>query len=192
MTVRSGLSLVELLIALALTALIVSQTTILLDAANQSNELQTVQADLESRGRLAIDRIALALMGADLASITPEPIHPLHTSEIAFGRWLGTQDGVEITSDQERIRMSEDGGSVIWSQESRIRREVVWCNVVTRYLDGEQPNDADDNGNQLVDEAGLTFYIEGRRVLVELSVGSVTRSGSRHTKKFMTEVTCRN
>jgi hypothetical protein len=56
----------------------------------------------------------------------------------------------------------------------------VVCTGIASSLDGEKPgNNKDDNGNGLVDEAGLAFVFRGNCVTVRVTVESLDAKKNR-------------
>ena len=97
-------------------------------------------------------------------------------------------------SDQERIGLADNHTQLVWSQNPGKDEElrVVWCNLVGRYLEGELANGTDDNGNELIDEQGLSFSLQGDQVSIRLTLERQGPDGSFVQKTVETTVTCRN
>ena len=68
----------------------------------------------------------------------------------------------------------------------------MWCKVVRPFLEGEQMNGVDDNGNGLIDEKGLVFTLDGSRVTVRLTLERKSETGELITRTVETMITCRN
>lgn len=193
MNARSGLTLIELAIVLALTAIFVVNLATLSRTAEQLNDESAQLLEVERQARLTLDRIAFALVGADHETLFPLQGLPLFTDSVRYAVSLGVEDGRVVWAGEETIALDEAGERVEWHQaatRNEPERRAVWCALARPFLLGERPNDQDDNDNTLVDERGLTFVLQGRRIVVHLTLGP--RSGEGQQRVFTTEVTCRN
>jgi hypothetical protein len=71
---------------------------------------------------------------------------------------------------------------------------VVWARDVSDLLEGEIENDADDNGNGLVDERGLSFEIDdtGNVLTIRLTCERLDEGRRPLRKTVETAVRLRN
>jgi hypothetical protein len=71
--------------------------------------------------------------------------------------------------------------------------ELVWGKFVSEFLLDEQGgNAADDNGNVLIDEEGLSFNLERSSVQVHLTLRRVLSDGTELSSTAKTRVAFRN
>ena len=97
-------------------------------------------------------------------------------------RGEGYADGEMVWGEQRQLELqpeealdgadNDDDGLVdehrlVWTQGTR---SVTWARGIRAQLEGEIPNDVDDNGNGMVDERGLCFRLDGDTLTIALSV----------------------
>lgn len=196
MSRRAGYTLVEITVVAVLATLVIGKGVMLVREASKVGGRDSRQMVLEDHARLVLDRIAYALMGADRAALDPQnTVFPLHTSGLTYRVSLGIEGGEVVWSDPELISFEDDAEAnrVVWLEnpDEAGERRVVWSRLVRDLLEGEDVNGADDNGNGLVDEEGLSFVIEGNRITVRLSLGRQGEGGLQ-MRTVETTVTCRN
>ena len=189
---KAGFTLIEALIALSLTAIIVVKVTMIISSASEANARGTAAMTLEDEARRVLDNIAYAVMGADRDALFPDPESPDFTTEFEFQISLGVDEGEVIWSDPERI--AKDEAQVVWKQNPGMpeERRVAWCNTVRPFLEGEIDNGADDNGNGLTDEEGLSFTLYKNAVTIRLCLERQSKDGTAIIQVVETVVTVRN
>ncbi len=191
---RAGFSLLELLIALGVAGLIFANVGLVLRSGSESRERDATRGDLDVQIDRTLDRILLALMSANVDSLDPTAPSPSFQNALEYVQNLGVQNGEVVLGDAERIELVVNGGQVQWRQRpgELDERMVVWTRWVAQYLDGEQPNGVDDNGNGLIDETGLAFVVSGTQVEVFLCLERRGDDGEvvRHQRSAV--VACRN
>jgi len=189
---RSGLTLIELMIVSVLTIAVVVKASFVLNTALALAGDETASMHYDDQARMVVDRIALAVMGSDRETILPQ-IEELHSTSIRYSFCMGLEDGEVVWSDPEAISL-EDGSKVSWAENpgAADERRVVWTNLVSPLLEGEVVNGVDDNGNGLIDEDGLSFVLEGNRVLIRLTLRRPELDGRLVEETVESVVTCRN
>ena len=189
---RSGFTLIEALFAMALLALIVVKITLVLDSASDANSQESSAMTLEDNARRVLDKLAYAVMSADRDALFPDPESPNFSTEIEFQIRLGVEEGEVVYSDPEWIGM--EGNSVRHKNNPGLPEElrVTWCNTVRPFLAGEVDNGADDNGNGLSDEDGLSFTLNGNAVTIRLCLERKRKDGTAIIQTVETVVTVRN
>jgi prepilin-type N-terminal cleavage/methylation domain-containing protein len=192
---RQGFTAIEVVVAVALAALILGNVLTVLSDTHERLALQDVAKDVDAEARRSLDRIAVQLMGAVRQQLYAQASAPLSADSINYTSIAGVQNGVPVVSPQQRIAMtSEPAGAVSWYQNpgSADEKHVVWTRDLRNYCAGELPNGIDDNGNGLIDEKGLSFEVEGPMVRVTLTIERPGPDGRPVTKTLETRVTCRN
>lgn len=191
---RAGFSLLELVIAIAVAALIFANVGLVMRSGSNSRERESVRGDLDVQLDRTLDRIALTLMSANAQSLDPSAPSPSFQSSLEYMQNLGVQNGLVVLGDPERIELIVNDGQVLWKQRpgELNERMVVWTRWVASYLDGESANGVDDNGNGLIDETGLAFVISGSQVEILLCLERRGEDGEviRHQRSAV--VACRN
>ena len=190
---RAGFTLLELLVTVALLALVAVKATMLVRMSAESQSEDMGALVLEDQARRVMDQVAFAVMGASRERLFPGDETPLDSSELRFEVNLGVEDGEVVWSDPQVIELAS-GTQLAWRErpDAADERRVVWCNVVRPFLQGELVNGVDDNGNGLVDERGLSFVLDGDSVTIRLTLELTGRAGARTSRTLTSVVTCRN
>ena len=97
-----GLSLIELVITMALTALLVLGLVGIASAASSSTRLQRNQAQIQEHARLAVSRLSRSIRHA---GFTPEP---WNEDDPSFGLTEETADNVSASSDRLAVKSWSD------------------------------------------------------------------------------------
>jgi hypothetical protein len=191
---RAGFTVVEAMIALVIIGLVLTKLTLVVDQARRAHEEESVCMALDDQALELIDRIAYALYGSDPQKITPFMETPLPASEIHFQVSMGVEDGEPVWSDPEVIGLTEQGDAVYWGENlgEAGERVVVWANTVSELLQDEVLNGVDDNGNELADELGLAFVMDGKSITIRLTLERVQDDEKSIQVTRETTVTCRN
>ncbi len=63
---------------------------------------------------------------------------------------------------------------------------------VREHLEGEIDNGADDNGNGLIDEGGLSFSLAGKTLTIRLTIQGIHPKGQLISRTLETSLTLRN
>ena len=190
---RSGFTVLELVISLAILALIMVNVSTIVRSTGDVYKSGALLGSLEDQAQQAMDRIVYALMQTRSEDIAV-PTSPLSNSSVDYEVLLGVENGRDIWGDPCKIEHAVDDGQVVWSRRPKASTEqrVVWTNWVPEYLEDEFPNGIDDNGNVLSDESGLAFNLDGRQVIVRLTLSREDTDRTVYTRTLEARVTCRN
>ncbi len=191
---RSGFTIVEAMITMALVGLILTKLTMVMTEARRVHRDESISMALEEQAAQVLDRIAFAIIGSDADTIDPGVGAPFSTDVLSFQISLGVEDGAIVWGDPEQIGLRGDGSQLYWGQnvgavEERI---VVWCNTVSEMLEGELLNGLDDNANALDDELGLSFNKDGKSIMIRMTLVRTDDEGVRTEVTEQTMITCRN
>jgi len=192
---RSGFTILEVAIAFALVVVLLFNTSQLIGTASRAGDHNASQQELDQLADQAIDRIALALMAANEERTMPANSAPFNSAQINFETSLGVEDGKQVWSDPERISLDPTDMKVLWHRnpDTANEMELVWGKFVSEFLLDEQGgNAADDNGNVLIDEEGLSFNLERSSVQIHLTLRRVLNDGTELTSSAKTRVAFRN
>lgn len=190
---RAGWTLIELSLASLLVVAVMTKAAFVMHTALGLAGDETASMAQEDLARSVIDRIALAVMGSDRGTLIPQ-IEEVHSNSIKYTFSLGVENGAVVWSEPEQIRLGGTGQSVEWLENpgAAEERKAVWTNLVSPLLQGEVVNGVDDNGNGLVDEDGLSFVLEGERVVIRLTLRRAEVDGRSVEQTVEAVVTCRN
>lgn len=191
---EGGFTLVELILSVALLAILAAKVGGALTAADRASTEATRRVVLEDQAHRVLSQIGMAIMGASRETLVPDRESPLSNSELRFQVILGLENGQVVWGDPELVGLSASGRQVFWSQnpDARETARIVWSQIAAPYLEGELPNGMDDNGNGLIDEKGLSFEVDRDAVRIRLTLESLDSDGSAIVETVETTVTCRN
>jgi hypothetical protein len=191
-------------IAAGLLVLVLSNVYSVLGGTAQALGKRNLESDADNQAKRALERIAMAVIGAQAESLTPSSPSPGSVGDINYWEFLGVGDedadadgkNDPVYSDPMRIgATAEASGDVSWFQNPGTEKEtkVTWVKNVPGVAVGETAgNGIDDNENGLVDETGLAFVKEGKSVRIVLSVRISDGKGGFLERQKQTTVTCRN
>jgi len=190
---RRGLSLVEVLLALALLGIVLTKVGMVVSEASNAHRRESASMALEDQASALLDRISYAIVGARADNLNPGVAPPFSTDSLTYQVSLGVEDGEIVLSDPEIIGLGEDS-ELYWGQNvgEATERIVVWSRTVSELLEDELFNGVDDNGNGIQDELGLSFVVEQSRVTIRLTLERTDRNGHVTQVTQETMVTCRN
>lgn len=191
---RAGFSLLELVVALAVTALVFVNVGLVMQTSSSAAGEGSLAGELDVQMDQTLDRVGLALMSASLSSLDPTASAPAFHSSLEYVQSLGVQNGKVVVSDPERIELVIDDGKLLWRQRpgQLDERTVVWSRWVASFLEGEIVNGKDDNGNGLVDETGLAFVVHDGNVEIFLTLERLADGGKPVRITRSATVACRN
>ncbi|MDG1049905.1 MAG: prepilin-type N-terminal cleavage/methylation domain-containing protein [Planctomycetota bacterium] len=195
---RAGYTLVEVLIAIAILVLLSVNIAMLLRAGRAAAVTGTLNARMSNELNQTVDRISLALMGADAAALDGPQLKPLSSEYVRFQACLGVEASGVIHGPLEEIQWhptSGDSGRILWRENpsSEEERRVVWSTAVpSSYMHEIPDNGLDDNGNAIDDEAGLAFTMDGPRVDIHVTIERLGHDGRPLPMQRTQHVFCRN
>jgi len=182
------------MIAMALVGLILTKLTIVMSEARRAHRNESVTMALEDQAAQVLDRIAFAIIGSHADTIDPGVEAPFSTDTLTFQVSMGVEEGEVVFGDPEQIGTRGDGSQLYWGKNvgEAGERIVVWCNTVSEMLEGELLNGFDDNANNLDDELGLSFDMDGKSITIRMTLVRTNGEGVRTEVTEQTTVTCRN
>ncbi len=169
---RRGLSLLELAIAVVISATLFGAAAITVLRADAAYREAEVGAEAERLCEQTLERLAREFMNAERASLALTPAAPLPSTLISFRRAEGLAGGLVQLGDQRRVRFQRDAaelgdgadndgdglvdeGALVLTIDVAAGTDVVLVNGVARMDAGEVANGLDDDGDGLVDEPGF-------------------------------------
>jgi hypothetical protein len=190
---RAGWTLIELTLAAVLVTGVTTKAAFVVNSALGLAGDATASMFHEDQARSVMDKIALAVMGSDRGTLLPQ-IEELHSDSIRYTFSLGIEEGEIVWSDPEQIRLDDTRSSIEWLENpgAAEERRAVWTSLVSPLLQGEEINGVDDNGNGLVDEDGLSFVLEGQRVVIRMTLRRPESDGRMIEQTVESVVYCRN
>jgi prepilin-type N-terminal cleavage/methylation domain-containing protein len=156
---RSGLTLLELLLAVVILAMIGAKVFQMLAQTSDVMSTQERETVLDDQANSVLKMIAYNIMASDRDTLAPAAVAPLTTDDIRYRVNLGLQDGAVVWKDPEEIGQDDADNDVYWREnpDAESERRVVWTRAVAPFLEGEIPDGMDNNGNGLIDEKGLSW-----------------------------------
>jgi hypothetical protein len=211
---RSGLTLVEVVLGLALFTTFASAAFMALEASASSYRTETSAAHLDFLARKALDDVAEHLQAADYDSFVPAPVTDPGESatRVDFQCARGFSGGAIEWGPIERLDLEPDAsdapngldddadglvdeGRLVWIENPGLAggRRTVLCSQVSASLEGELAgNGLDDNGNGLIDEGGFCLEFTGDRVRVHLTLERCDPDGRLIRQSSIRTITPRN
>jgi prepilin-type N-terminal cleavage/methylation domain-containing protein len=191
----TGFSLIEVMIGLSLVTVLLVNTTVLLNSTSRASDTSREQLELDHLAAQVLDRMALALMEADREASLPQNVAPQHSSVINYQSSTGLAHGEIVYSDPSQIAFQLVDSEILWTRNagSPSAQSVVWGRFVRDFMLQETGgNLADDNGNGLVDEFGLSFNIDAGSVLIRITLERELEDSTTITSEAWTRATFRN
>jgi hypothetical protein len=210
---RSGFSLTELAVAASLTGLVLAVPALVLDASNRAYSTSANAGVVDLATRRALDEIVALLQRSGTAGLQPPAGAPgVPYATVEFLPCVGVNAGEPDWGDPQRITLQaepgevqdgldndDDGlideGQVVWIENVGMgnQRTHVLAHRVAPTLAGEiAGNGADDNGDGLVDEAGLAIRFDGERVTIALTLMRSDAYGVRLDRTVTRTLALRN
>jgi prepilin-type N-terminal cleavage/methylation domain-containing protein len=190
MSARRAFTLVELLIAVVLTAILATSVALAASRGYDAYEATQQSNDVESSVRQALDRAARELLSSGVSVISPANIDDqFGTSDVVFQQAAGQAAGNVVWGNPLRLLFEYDTGELDNGQdddtdglvdEGRLvfvrddglasEQRVVLCHSVREFGEGETDDDEDENGNGIVDEAGFNVHRDGTVLTLRLTL----------------------
>jgi prepilin-type N-terminal cleavage/methylation domain-containing protein len=218
---RGGFTLLEVMIAITILALIIVNVQLVSKSGTAAARSGALMSSLENELEMTLDRITFALMSAQDEEIEGPLPAPVPSSFVRFASVIGRDaQGNVLMSPTEQIswaahdeepagqgggggagqsggtgNVTLEGGRVTWVEDAdaTASRRVTWSNAVPTVYEGEVDQNAeDDNENGLLDEAGLAFARDGSQVQVFLTVERVDEKGAKRPVQRSLRVAPRN
>jgi hypothetical protein len=203
------MTLLEMTIATVAFMVVIGAVYSVLASGSQTVHATTVSGQLERKVERIARRIGRTAMLAGASTLLPSPQAPLGSSQVSFQCSQGWANdamvwgpvisvGLEDDIDDPADGMDNDGdgcideATVVWRRDVGGPNEVseIWVDNVRRFMDGEIQNNQDDNGDGLVDEAGLSFVLQGSTLVIRLCLerrgvdGRVVTRVARHAVRL--------
>ena len=209
---RRGFTLVEVCIGSTVLALFLGAIGAVMLSARGVYEQGLSSAALDAQARRTVQRIATELTGAIRDSLDPPMLVEDDVPALTFVTCTGFAGGLMLRSTPSRIELRPDprdapdgadndnDGFTDEQQVVLIRNagmgdqtEAVICGNVRRFLQGEVDNMADDNGNGLIDEDGLSFeLVDDSTITIRLTLEGRDGRGLLVARTVETSVHMRN
>ncbi len=212
-TLNRGFTLVEMMISFTVLAVMLGAVGATVLRGKATYDQGMTVGSLEAQARRTLDRIVSEFAGASRTSLNPNPAAtPLvGTSTCTFTTCVGFAGGGMVWSTPTSVRVqpspadANDGidnnsnGLVDECQVVLMRnvgaadeQTVALAGFVREFLQGETLNAADDNGNGLQDERGLSFSIVDDTLTIRLTLEALDSERRVITRSVETSVHVRN
>ncbi|MDB2576698.1 prepilin-type N-terminal cleavage/methylation domain-containing protein [Planctomycetota bacterium] len=184
---RGGFTLLEILIALTILALLLSSVGLLASGSKNAFSRGTTVSAMELRTGLTSDVIQRELSLALTGSLSPEIQSGQRVTELTYVRAVGWEGETTITTAPRTLRFEldpaeanngadDDGdglideGILVLIEDVGLptERRRILARGLAEYAEGEVFNGVDDNGDGLADESG--FAIERMGAALEVTV----------------------
>lgn len=203
---RAGFSMIEILIALTLFAILSASALQMAITGSGAYRLGVAVANLEMRTGRAVERIVRELYTAESASLTPA--NPNGGDSLTFSVPAATPVPVTFRVELAPLEIRngiDDNGNGLIDEGVLVRisdlgtaneQRMILARGVADLLQGEIANGADDNGNGLDDEGGLAFTVQTgsakNSITIRLTLQAVGPAGEVLERTATTTVVLRN
>ena len=187
--IQQGMTLMELVVALAVALVVLTAASGVMNAGTNSYGYGMRELQAEAQARTALDRLAGVLQHAVFTSMSPSATGPFPTSTLEFQIQRGFESGVpklshsmriclETESTEIRDLIDNDGdglvdeNEVVWIEDLGLpteRRRVI-ISGIPEMGEGEIWNALDDNQNGMIDERGFAILIQANTLRVALTL----------------------
>ncbi len=186
---RGGFTLLELAVSMAILGVVVGGLVMAVRGSNSAFQYENSRGSLAQNSHRIVSRMASYLASSGTGTFAPAPVGPLGSQTLDFRRCTGSAGGVPVFGPLERFTMQLDASEaadgidndgdglvdendLVWIENpgDADARTSIWATGLSPFLAGETDNDADDNGNGLVDEAGLSFVLEGELLTLRMTM----------------------
>jgi len=201
---RAGWTLLELSVATTILLGVLGIPGILLLTSSGAYRVESVTSELATNSRRALAALGDQLVDAGIDQIDEAAAGPgLSHAQITFRRLEGLAGAAPVWGNQQRVLLQaaandpidgvdNDGDGLVdervlvWIEDLGLPGQStrVVCRNVSAALEGEVlGNGLDDNGNDLIDEGGLSIAFDGARVTIGLTLERITdqRERLQHT-----------
>jgi len=185
----SGFTLTELVLAGAILAVTLGALTLFTTRSADALGQGALQGEVDARLRRTLARVTDELLPSGAAVLTPAAVKPAGSTTLTYRRSEGAVNGTIRWGAPQRLAFAyetgeiDDGldnnrnglvdeGVVVWTRDvgSPDEVSVILCHDVSEFAEGEVENDADDDGDGLVDERGFSFERTSSHVHVHLTL----------------------
>ena len=211
-TSRSGFTLIEILIGSFL--LVVLGASVALAAARTRGAFQQTRlnASVESKLRQALSRVVGELQAVGLATVLPPNIDDeWGSSNITFQKATGAPAGAIVWGTTQRLSFEYEPGELddgvdndgdglvdegllvfVRDDGGPAETRVVLVRDLAEFAEGEDENNADDNGNGIRDERGFNAHRVGNLLTIRLTVEGVGEGEITVARSLSATVLLRN
>jgi len=209
---RAGFTLIEAAIAISLVAMVSAAALMVTRRGVGVYESARMNASAEVRLQRAMDRVTRELMPCGWAMVGPVGLDDDYGSEfLTFQQAVGYVNDEVVWGDLCRLGLEidpaelDDGADndgdglvdecqLVFVRDAGGANELttVLCRNVRELFEGEDVNNADDNGNLVFDEAGFNVHQDGDVLTVRLCVEQAGEESGTVVRSLTTSVRLRN
>jgi prepilin-type N-terminal cleavage/methylation domain-containing protein len=208
---RAAFTIVELSVAMLILAILLGAIGMTVMRGGGAFKQGIAAGAVEAQARRAIDRIAEQFASAQASNLNPNPLPPFGSNTLDFRNSTGFAAGAPTWGATTRLQFQYDPGElddgvdndgdgiadegrVVLMENFGLPNQVtqVLCLHVREFLEGETANGADQNGNGLIDERGLSFELVGQTLTIRLSLERLDADNNRLVRTVETGVRLRN
>ena len=208
---RSGFSLLEMMISVALFGLVIGSLGMIGVSNRRAYQAGTLSADLEAHARRAVDRIVQQMMRSGASVLIPDPAEGVGGSDVTYRQAENVTAGGVQWSDLYRFELQYEPGELddgidnngnglvdecrlVWTERDgeADERSTVLCRWVREYFQGEEATLGDENGNGLEEERGFCLERVGETLVIRLTLERNDPQGRPQTRSITTSIKLRN
>lgn len=193
-----GMTLLEIMIAGALLSVLLMFALLMTRSSAEFYSTASINGAAEIALESTLNEIINELIESRASLITqPTPLltPPSSSSALTYRRVLRYDAATGISEYGPLSRIALEGGSIYVTEgiDTASPKSRILADRAAPLITGEIPNGVDDNGNGLIDEAGLAFVLESPHTLrIYLSLERKNANGTMESVSGTTLVQLRN
>lgn len=210
-TIRAGFSLVELVIAVTLFAMLMASVVLVARSSDRAYRTGATVAHMEAQVAMAVQRIVSELSSAGIDTFAALPAPGVATDQLQYLNAVDFDGAQVLWSAPRRLALELEPGElddgldnngnglvdercVVLTENLGLlnERRLVLTRWVPELAEGELANGADDDGNGLVDEPGFSVERIGETLIVRLSLQKRDSEGRLLNRSASTSTRIRN
>ena len=193
-----GVTLVETVITVAVFSVLIGMALSGVRVGTEAYRVGSVDGDVQNACRRALDELALELVDGVASSIQETGgllTAPSSSPTLTFRKCEGYDRENEEIVLGDLVRLAREEGRAAIRRKFGVSGE--WAKFladgIAESLEGETAgNGLDDNGNGLIDEAGLCFTLTDCKLTIYLTVERANAKGDLRQATLSTTVRLRN
>jgi hypothetical protein len=165
-----GFSLLEVAVVAVVTLSALAVSIDFAEASGSALRSRLGDSVLTADANRLVDQVVQELERAGLSTLQLDDSDG--NMAISYRRCNGYENHGQLWSPPLRIELVREANSLVWVRDPGLASEqrVVWATGIRPLLEGEIDNDADDNGNGVVDEPGVLFRLENDVLTITASL----------------------
>jgi prepilin-type N-terminal cleavage/methylation domain-containing protein len=192
-------TLLEVTIASVIFGVIMTSVFAIFRSGTQVYHVAVIQSELEGQARKVLDEVEKAMMDSSISTIqesSASMTSPYSSPTFTFKKCTGYDGTTHTFTYGNLCRVAAVNGTVYYYENYGLGNQtsIALSSGVSNYLELEKttPDSTDNNGNGLIDEAGLCFALAQNKVTIYLTLEKTASTGVKYQVTLNSAVTLRN